>query len=552
MAELHPEIPRTLSAGQYREREMLELLAKALPAACTIYHGLQISHMHESSQRYGELDAVVVFPAGHVAVLEVKAGEVELSERGAFKRYGSVEKNLAHQAHAQWQGLIGRLREVHLGAVRIAHFLLLPDFRVVQGTIGYPRERIIDASQLDHIGALLSEACRHAPIGDEAVARLHDFFADRFSVVPDAACRQGQRQAATRRLAEGLATWVPRVQSRSGVYVVEATAGSGKTQLALALLHDADRRRERAHYVCFNRPLADHIARLAPVRAEVSTADELGIAALRATGAKPDFKNDGAVFRRGFQALCAMNAEVVPTLDLLIIDESQDFDGEWLEALVPRLKPEGRLYVLGDSSQAIYRKEAFDLSDATRIVCPDNFRSPRRIVETLNLLRLTPEPVVARGPDLGEVPALHVYEPSDVGGLGASEAVVAGLLRDGHSLGDIALISFRGRQHSALLNCERLGPWILRRFTGEFDAADNPLWTDGELLVESVYRFKGQSAPIVIVCEIDFEVLDDQRARMLFVAMTRAQMQLHLVMSSAAEKALAARLEPVTDLVVAG
>jgi hypothetical protein len=34
--------------------------------------------------------------------------------------------------------------------------------------------------------------------------------------------------------------------------------------------------------------------------------------------------------------------------------------------------------------------------------------------------------------------------------------------------------------------------------------------------------------------------------------MTRAQMQLHLVMSSAAEKALAARLEPVTDLVVAG
>ena len=82
---------------------MVQLLSQALPDACTIYHSLQISHLHEGSPRYGELDVVVVFPSGHLAVLEVKAGQVDLSERGAFKRYGSVEKNLAHQAHAQTQ-----------------------------------------------------------------------------------------------------------------------------------------------------------------------------------------------------------------------------------------------------------------------------------------------------------------------------------------------------------------------------------------------------------------------------------------------------------------
>ncbi|MDM0010160.1 nuclease-related domain-containing protein [Variovorax sp. J22G73] len=197
MAELHPEASRAFSPGQYREGEMLRLLADALPAACRIYHGLQISHLHDASQRYGELDAVVVFPSGHLAVLEVKADEVELSERGVFKRYGAVEKNLAHQAHAQSQGLIGRLRECQLGEVRIAHFLLLPDFRVAQGSIGYPRERIIDASQLDGIGALLTQACQHPPLAQDRVDRLHDFLANRFGVAPDAACRQGQRQAAT-------------------------------------------------------------------------------------------------------------------------------------------------------------------------------------------------------------------------------------------------------------------------------------------------------------------------------------------------------------------
>lgn len=546
MAAIQPDISRKSAPGNYREHEMVQLLSQALPDACTIYHGLQISHLHEGSQRYGELDVVVVFPSGHLAVLEVKAGEVELSERGAFKRYGSMEKNLAHQAHAQTQGLIGRLRESQLGEVRIAHFLLLPDFRVTQASIGYPRERIIDATQLEEIGSLLGEACRYSPLEEAAVTRLHDFMANRFSVVPDAACRQGQRQATTRRLAEGLATWVPRIQAPSGVYIVEATAGSGKTQLALALLHEADRTGTRGRYVCFNRPLADHIALLAPVRSEVGTADEFAIAALRATGINPDFRNDPDVFVKGRDALLAASANSLPTLDLLVIDESQDFDGDWLQALLPRLKPDGRLYVLGDPSQAIYGKEPFDLPEATRIACADNFRSPRRVVEMINLLGLTSDPVLARGPDLGVVPALHVYPDSDAAGLATLEAVVSGLLSKGLAPEDIALVSFCGRQRSGLLQRAKLGPWTLRHFTGEFDAAGNPVWTTGELLAESVYRFKGQSAPVVVVCEMDFELLDAQCARMLFVAMTRAQSQLHLVMSAAAERALTARLESQT------
>jgi hypothetical protein len=116
------------------------------------------------------------------------------------------------------------------------------------------------------------------------------------------------------------------------------------------------------------------------------------------------------------------------------------------------------------------------------------------------------------------------------------------VLRDGFSLEDVVLLSLRGRQRSRLLQEDRLGPWALRRFTGEFDDGSNPVWTSGDLLAESVYRFKGQSAPVVIVCEMDFEVLDEQHARTLFVAATRAQSQLHFVMSSAAEAALAARL----------
>ena len=47
----------------------------------------------------------------------------------------------------------------------------------------------------------------------------------------------------------------------------------------------------------------------------------------------------------------------------------------------------------------------------------------------------------------------------------------------------------------------------------------------------------------MIVCEIDFEQLGELEARKLFVAMTRAQSQLHLILTPAAEQALAGRLE---------
>lgn len=53
----------------------------------------------------------------------------------------------------------------------------------------------------------------------------------------------------------------------------------------------------------------------------------------------------------------------------------------------------------------------------------------------------------------------------------------------------------------------------LKYFTGGFDAAGNPKWSDGDLLVEALYRFKGQSAPVVVLCEVDFEALTGQGAQ---------------------------------------
>ena len=71
----------------------------------------------------------------------------------------------------------------------------------------------------------------------------------------------------------------------------------------------------------------------------------------------------------------------------------------------------------------------------------------------------------------------------------------------------------------------------------------NWAWTEGDLIIETVGRFKGQSAPVVVFCEIDFEELNLVNARKLFVGMTRGQLKVDLVLSNKAAELLLANTE---------
>ena len=60
--------------------------------------------------------------------------------------------------------------------------------------------------------------------------------------------------------------------------------------------------------------------------------------------------------------------------------------------------------------------------------------------------------------------------------------------------------------------------------------------------LDTLRRFKGQSAKAVVLAESDFKELGPLESRMLFVGLTRAQMHVELVLSEAAEQALLGRL----------
>lgn len=126
----------------------------------------------------------------------------------------------------------------------------------------------------------------------------------------------------------------------------------------------------------------------------------------------------------------------------------------------------------------------------------------------------------------------------------ATEQAIHDLKAEGYAPENIAVLSLRGLASSRLAGIQgpaRLSGITVRRQAG-YDREGVALWTEGELLVDTVFRFKGQAADAVVITEVDFDEFTTRERRRLFVALTRARLHAVLVTSERAGDALRERL----------
>ena len=164
------------------------------------------------------------------------------------------------------------------------------------------------------------------------------------------------------------------------------------------------------------------------------------------------------------------------------------------------------------------------------------------VLALLNARLPLPAPIRAGSPVADSEPEVLSWD-DEAGLMEATKRAITRALGLGFKREMIVLLTFRGREHSRFTALEHLGPHRLRAFTGRYDLLGEPEHSQGELLIDSVYRFKGQSAPCIIFTEIDFETRDGQMdeltMRKLFVGATRATMKLILVASERSAAQLA-------------
>ncbi len=530
-----------LAGGLQREVETLHELATALSDAYTIYHSVHWTRLKNDSSVFGELDFVVVAPSGRVLVIEQKSGLLHETEDGLAKVYAGGQKSVAIQLARSVSALQNRL-SIAFGphGYRVEELLYCPDYVVSRPDIaGVNASRIVDASRRD---ALAETIARILPLDEDKLAchdRIHAFLADILSLAPDAGAMAGSVSKLVTRVSGGLATWARSIHFRPFRLRVVGTAGSGKTQLAISVLRDASGAGRRALYVCFNRPLADHVRSIAPDDALVMNFHQLCATALADVGVAVDFRQSDA-FERLERAFANGRIAESFRFDVIVVDEGQDFMPEWFDSLERLLSPDGAWWWLEDPMQNLYRRPHVERPGWVEIRTMSNYRSPRDIVRFVQRLADMALPVEAASVfDGTEVGLLSYIE----GGVGAATRQA---LADAATLGfrpsDIALLTYQGRDKSWLANLDRLGTYRLRSFTGQYDPSGAPVYRDGNLLLESVFRFKGQCAPCVILTEVDFAEFDENVLRRIFVGATRATMKLIVVASERAAAKLLMRL----------
>jgi hypothetical protein len=542
MAHIHPTGWREMSVtgAAAREIETLGYLEASLAdAPYSIYHGVHWTNVEKGFSAYGEIDFIIVAPSGRVLLIEQKSGFLTETPEGLVKSFHGKPRKVRNQILRTIEGLVKRFGS----ELSIDYLLYCPDYIVRDPHLaGIDPRHIIDATGKDRLAQVIREALPVTEPGDQ-FEKITRFLGDTLSLRPDPSAMIGTATNMVTRLSGGLATWARRLDFCPYRLRVIGTAGSGKTQLALAEYAAAIDAGLRPLYVCFNRPLADHIERLVPAGGRVATFHMLGDAFMRAQGITPNYASPD-VWSEAETVLAT--AELLDSwmYDVLIVDEGQDFSIAWRDILLRMLKDGGRATWLEDPMQNLYGRETVPLPGWVTLHSNTNYRSPREIVNMLESIGAVHPPVEAGSPFKGADIEELVYPQGDTAEmLAQTRRAVTLCLGAGFTRQDIAIASFRGREKSAILGLDKLSDaHTLKSFTGEYDLFGDPVFREGGLLAESVYRFKGQSAPAVIFTEIDFEQIDELVLRKLFVGMTRARLKLVLVLSDRAAERLLDRI----------
>lgn len=192
-----------------------------------------------------------------------------------------------------------------------------------------------------------------------------------------------------------------------------------------------------------------------------------------------------------------------------ILDEGQDFEADRLEILKLFLAEAGRILWLDDPDQNLLGKPPVELPGFVRLHSRHNYRSPYGIgrvmrrhlpldFESANLL-----------PGLGV--SVHPYREADDQAKHLVE-VVGKMISLGFSPEEIVILSLRGVDQSPLWTHERIGRRAICRFTGVYQPDSVQIWTDSDITLDSLYLFKGQDAPAVIVTGFEDRKTPKRRA----------------------------------------
>jgi hypothetical protein len=554
MARLFPEDFDVVENKRRFSGELATLLKlkEELSDQYCVFHGVHWTKIEDDAAVYGEIDFLIINPYGKILAIEQKETTIERNKQGELVAIYSESdgQRKKKKIHSQVARNIQSLRKEFSKryknqSLHVEHLLFLPTALIVGElpanlTLG----RVVDSSEAKYLPDIIRKILEDnpMPIGSNVADALtiQEFLSEQANVVPQMGVLGRSAKEMTTRLSSGLTEWAERLAFLPFRLWVQGTAGSGKTQLALKELRHAKTKGQTAMYLCFNRALADAMKISAPEPNNCMTFHELAGLLAKQNGQSVEFQEEN-IFPKLAQYLVENISLLNNQLDVLVVDEGQDFDKSWGDALISMVKEGGRVVWLEDPSQDLYGRWQTNWPEWVKISSPVNYRSPQRLVSLMNALELTNVHQEVGNGYVGMIPYIEPYQ--DGMEIEATERAIRDLVAEGYEPDSIAVLSYRGVVNSKVLssNVTELAGLKVKKFTG-FNSLGIASWSDGQIFVDTLFRFKGQCADAVILTEVDFEEWSENVKRRLFVGLTRARLTVSLVLTEKASELIDRKL----------
>ncbi len=542
MAKIFPPTPPAEAPPS--EKQVFAVLRDRLPDDYIVFHGQRINSVPPGGGKSPgghaeetEVDFIIFHPRRGYLVLEVKGGGIRHDARGWISVGRDGERRIkdpGRQAQIHCRAIddfLRKQRSYAKGTPRYAWAVCFPDLHFGEElqTLELPPERVINgrdlkSEDLDGVFQRLFECAgaprRSSPYDPEAFTKG---IAPQVNLVPRLSDRWGEEALELVRLTEEQFRILEFMGSNQLV-AIRGGAGTGKTMIALERARRLAEAGEDVLLLCFNEPLAAHLARQLDggrVATFHQLSRELAAEAGLSFEVPADEERQRIFWEQGVPYLLVQALERLPHArwDHVIVDEGQDFMLDWWSAIFGlRRNEDSSLWVMYDPNQKVYGTE--DLSGELQAVLGElriNCRNTRRI--SARLSELIPGCADCRddAPEGEEVVRISVENTHEM-----LECVRTSL----HTLlnqeridpNRTVVLSPRLPGTSEVWRQRVFGNWRLRLLE------DDPL--PNTVRFSSLHRFKGLEADAVILCEVKPGAFDCSPLR-LYVASSRAKHLLH-------------------------
>lgn len=559
MATLLPELSDSQLAAlpSQAEAKVYRALRDRLPHRYAVLFEVGwILRRADEQAKDGEADFLVCDPDSGYLCIEVKGGGIAFD--GVTGHWFSVDRNRQkHEINNPIQQALRakysvrtklsehpRARELGLNHVLRGHAVWFPDVgdTVVLSRPDMPPALIAGAKEIENPKHWVEQAFAywsndvpgHTPLGRRGVEAIRDVFARTVTVAPLVSSHLVEQEARRIALTNDQVRVLDFLQSHRRV-AVSGGAGTGKTVLALEKARRLASEGFRTLLTCYNRPLADHLADLCAgvPNLEVMTFHQLchrqADRAHRQSGrdlvaeAKATYPGKD-LFDVQLPNALAYSIEVLPErFDAIVCDEGQDFREEFwlpLELLLSDYE-RGPLYVFYDDNQNIYSRAAtFPIRDP-----PFNLTTNCRNTAPIHRAAYNHyRGVPVHPPDIdGDDVQFDEASTREAQLTRVSARVVDLVARQAVAAGDIVVLIADAAHKVDYYS-------MLKRQPLPRPAA----WTEemprgrNTVLIDTVQRFKGLEAPIVILWGLD-PINIERSQELLYVGMSRAKSLLVLV-----------------------